>query len=243
MLIKYLNRPKQPIALPIEPSEPLGSSSGPSTFQSEDISSSRPTHGSKSSGLAPHSPAFDLKLARASLALEAICFATLALAPNPLVFYAMSITVSFGGGFGPAVQALALELYTRRQKALKKAKSADEGEAEQNGKGHEQEHDTGRLFGALGVVQALGQQILGPAIFGVTFTKTVGSYPGAIFWLSFACLILALLCMCLVRLPPNDSVPLFVDINANVVEGEGVTTAVSSRAMPEREATLVSDVT
>lgn len=241
MLIKYLNRPKQPIALPIEPTEPLQGASGLSTSRGESTNPDAPTHGGGPSGLAPHSPAFDLKLARVSLVFEVCCFAILALAPNATVFTAMTVAVAFGGGFGPAVQALALELYSRRQKELRKAKGGDEGEPRQNGKGHEQEQDTGKLFGAISVVQALGQQILGPALFGITFIKTVASYPGTIFWLAFTCVTLALLCMCLVRLPPHYVVPLAVDINANAIEGEDVDNTVPSRAMPEREATLVND--
>lgn len=76
--------------------------------------------------------------------------------------------------------------------------------------------------------------------------KTVATFPGAIFWLSFSCVSLALLCMCLVRLPPDDVgvVPLAIDAEANIVEGEeDVSKAIhgASNNRAEREATLVED--
>ena len=71
--------------------------------------------------------------------------------------------------------------------------------------------------------------------------KTVGVFPSAIFWLSFGCVAFALVCMCLVRLPPDNAVPLAIDINANVLEGEDAEAVVPARVVPEREATLVSD--
>lgn len=166
MLIKYLNRPRQSIALPVEPDEPLNSvQAGPSSERDNSVPK---THSGGSDKLPPHSPAFDLKLARASLALEVCTFAALALAPNAAAFCALSVVLSFGGGFGPAVQALALELYMRRQKALKRESGETNGDGDEEEDTHSeggpkkqvQEQETGRLFGALSVMQALGYVLL-----------------------------------------------------------------------------------
>ena len=54
-----------------------------------------------------------------------------------------SVIAAFGGGFGPAAQALALELYNSRAKML--------GEVEEDGTA-----EAGNLFGAMSVVQAMG---------------------------------------------------------------------------------------
>ena len=84
----------------------------------------------------PHSAAFDLGLARYSLALEVVCYTVIAFMPTALTFTVFAMLASWGGGFNPAVQALALELYTRRHKSREEA-------------------ETGKLFGALSVVQAM----------------------------------------------------------------------------------------
>ena len=65
----------------------------------------------------PHSAAFDLGLARYSLALEVVCYTVIAFMPTALTFTVFAMLASWGGGFNPAVQALALELYTRRHKS------------------------------------------------------------------------------------------------------------------------------
>lgn len=51
---------------------------------------------------------------------------------NPVAFTAFGMLGSFGSGFGPAIQSVALEMYTQRGGT-----------------------EAGRLFGALSVVQAL----------------------------------------------------------------------------------------
>lgn len=80
-----------------------------------------------------HSPSFDLNLARVSLIIEVISYASMGLARTPVAFTLFTILGSFGVGFSPGVHSVALDLYQRRG-----------------------EKDNGRLFGALSVVQALG---------------------------------------------------------------------------------------
>jgi hypothetical protein len=80
-----------------------------------------------------HSPAFDLGLARISLIIEMVGFTCVALALTPLAFTVAGMLGSMGAGFSPANQAVALALYTKRGGM-----------------------ETGRLFGALSVLQSLG---------------------------------------------------------------------------------------
>lgn len=80
-----------------------------------------------------HSPSFDLNLARVSLFIEVIAYTLIGLASTPFAFALFTLMGSLGGGFSPAVHSVALELYSRRG-----------------------EKETGKLFGALSVLQALG---------------------------------------------------------------------------------------
>ncbi len=77
-------------------------------------------------------PSFDLNLARCSLLVEIISYFFMAIAQNAYQFTIFAIMGSFGLGFNPAMQSVTLALYTR-----------------QGGT------ESGRLFGALSVLQAL----------------------------------------------------------------------------------------
>ena len=79
-----------------------------------------------------HSSSFDLKVAKYSLILDFIAFAGMGLAADSLVFSFFGVLGSFGIGFSPAAEATLLALFLRR------------GDTE-----------TGKLFGAIGLVQAL----------------------------------------------------------------------------------------
>lgn len=79
------------------------------------------------------------------------------------MFTAFGVVVAWGGGFNPAVQALALELYARRNRAAGAATAAVQGGREERpGRGRKRgeekegrEAETGRLFGAMSVIQAM----------------------------------------------------------------------------------------
>ncbi|OJA15917.1 hypothetical protein AZE42_11217 [Rhizopogon vesiculosus] len=103
-------------------------------------------------------------------------------ASDGLLFVCGSILQSLGVGYSPAVQAFALEVYNRR-----------------GGKG-----EAGKLFGAISVMQALGAQILGPALYGFVYYKTVAIFPRAIFLLSAVLMMVALGLLALVRSPTMD---------------------------------------
>ena len=81
----------------------------------------------------PTSPRLDLNTARVSLVIELTAYAMMATAKTGTLFTVYTALGSFGAGFTPAVQSLALGIYA--------------------GRGGE---ETGKLFGGLSVVQALG---------------------------------------------------------------------------------------
>ncbi|KAJ7864988.1 major facilitator superfamily domain-containing protein [Mycena olivaceomarginata] len=139
---------------------------------------------SESSSSKSHPLAFDLSLARISLFVEIIGYTAMPFAPSGLLYTAFTILASFGAGFGPAVQSVALELYTQKNDGAMEA---------------------GRLFGGLSVIQALAQ-IVGPSIYGLVYASTVSSFPKAIFFVSVASDCFSLFCVGFVRLGSSDRV-------------------------------------
>ncbi|KAJ7244048.1 major facilitator superfamily domain-containing protein [Mycena rebaudengoi] len=109
-----------------------------------------------------HSIMIDLSLARLSLLIDIVSYIFLPFSPTGLVFTLFIALSSFGSGFGPAVQSIAIDIVARRN----------------GGEGSE----TGKLFGALGVVSAACAQVLGPAIYGSIYYNTVATFPAAIFF-------------------------------------------------------------
>lgn len=132
VIIKYFKA--TPVQLPSTPHEPLRDAVGISA--SRGASSLPQTNASGQRLPASGSPAFDLAVARASAGLEIASFLGLMVASTGTL-YALADTIgSFAVGFPPAMQALALHIYTDRR-------SQNKGEI-------------GKLFGALSVIQALG---------------------------------------------------------------------------------------
>ncbi|KAI9057904.1 MFS general substrate transporter [Trametes sanguinea] len=218
LILKFVAPTPPPIQLPSEPSEPLRPP---------------PTQTPTPTTLAPpppphhhhhaHTPAFDLALARVSLFVDALVYLGLTLAPNGLVFAATSCLGAFGMGFGPAIQSVALTLYNQR-----------------GGR------DSGKLFGAMSVVQALSAQIFGPFVYGVTYARTVATFPKAIFFVASLAVVASCVLLAFVRLPKGGTSPLDVeeqlagaqghdDGPAQGDEGEG------TGRHPEREETLVEE--
>ncbi|GAW01298.1 MFS general substrate transporter [Lentinula edodes] len=137
LCIKLFKR-KPPKAL-AEESEPLISSPSSATPPTSDARSDSPSR-----LMEPHSSAFDLGLARVSLSVEILSYLLMGLVTTPLAFTLFGMLGALGGGFSPALQSVALEMYTARGGT-----------------------ESGRLFGALSVVQALSSQIIGPAMYGL----------------------------------------------------------------------------
>jgi len=168
----------------------------------------------------PHTPTFDLFVARTSALMEALAYAGAALSTTPTVWVIATLSASLGSGFAPSVQALALELH--REAEEEDVLSELEEELDGGETNHSQQPSTstlapslvptnaarvtaasssiGKIYGAMSVIQALCSQILGPQIHGWTFVATLQTWPEAVFWLSSGMMGLAFIVMMLIRL-------------------------------------------
>ncbi|KAG6908765.1 hypothetical protein DXG01_003377 [Tephrocybe rancida] len=140
-----------------------------------------------------HPSTFDLSIARVSLFIEVISYTLMALAPTALVYTGFSVVASMGAGLTPALQSVALALYRRRGGT-----------------------ESGRLFGALSVIQAMSSQIIGPAMYSLVYMKTVATFPRAIFILSTVTCMSSFGLLAFVRLPRRDHKPATDDIEEEV---------------------------
>jgi len=122
---------------------------------------------------------FDLRVARVSLFLGLLGHIIMTLASTPEVFFFGGIVWGLFSGFPAAMQSAALEVYRRS-----------------GGK------ETGKLFGALSVMQSFGAEIIGPSLFGSIYTATVSSYPQAIFAVGAAVEVLSILVTIPIRVRP-----------------------------------------
>jgi len=104
------------------------------------------------------------------------------------MFVAASSLSSFGSGVVPALQSLALCVLQSRSLA-----NAGAG-------GNEEDVGIGRLFGALAVLQAVGQMILGPLLFGLVYSTTVATLPKAIFITAAGICVVSILLVFMIRL-------------------------------------------
>ena len=84
-----------------------------------------------------HSPLFDLNLTRASLLVDIVSYTSMGLAQSPILFALSGTLGAMGAGFSPAAQSVALALYAKRGGV-----------------------ETGRLFGAISLIQAIRCDIL-----------------------------------------------------------------------------------
>jgi len=199
LLIKLFKSKPKHIQLPIEPSEPLQPDSTSSPTPSD---ATIPVPVRQSNALA-----FDLGLARASLIVDIVSYSFLPFATNPLLFTAFSMLGCFGAGLSPALQSVAMGLYSQ-----------------QGGK------ESGKLFGAMSVVQAISSSIIGPTLFGFVYVKTVRTAPATIFFVSSAALATAFVFLLFVRLPKST-------VDDDILDPENPITP--AQAAIVREETLV----
>ncbi|KXN92843.1 hypothetical protein AN958_06822, partial [Leucoagaricus sp. SymC.cos] len=142
-----------------------------------------------------HSPAFDLGVARLSLLVEITAYTFMGLVPTALTFTFFGMMGAMGIGFSPAAQSVTLALYLQRGNK-----------------------ESGKLFGALSVLQALGSQILGPSLYGYVYVQTVATFPRAIFFVSVGTYTASSLLLACVRLR-KERYPMAVrTTNANTEE-------------------------
>ncbi|KAI0047939.1 MFS general substrate transporter [Auriscalpium vulgare] len=119
---------------------------------------------------------FDMNLVRWSFVAQAIEYGLLGIAATSFTFTVFTVVGSLGAGAAPMMSDIALQLYTARGGT-----------------------ESGKLFGALSVVQVFGVQVAGTMFFGVLYIKTVGFFPQAIFFVSMVVIMLALAISFLVR--------------------------------------------
>ncbi|KAH0585168.1 hypothetical protein H2248_008424 [Termitomyces sp. 'cryptogamus'] len=145
---------------------------------------------------------FDLLMTRCSLLVDILSNVFITCGPAPInsevsaaqsqiIFVLASGLSSWGSGAPPALQSLGLCIMQTRaleSPVLVGIKSP-------------REEGVGQLFGALAVMHALGQMIIGPMLFGMVYSGTVATFPKAVFVTAGGLLVCALVLAFLVRGP------------------------------------------
>ncbi|KAI0309145.1 major facilitator superfamily domain-containing protein [Amylostereum chailletii] len=181
LAIKFLKpNPHRELPSPtrIRPPSPNPDASTPLLGRSTPISQSQAyTSNEHNGGLL-----WDLALAKLSLVVQIGAFFLMSVATTSWAFVGGILSVSFGAGYTPTINTLALEFYRRSGGT-----------------------EAGKLFGAMTFVQVLGYQILGPAIFGFLFMTTVETHPKTILYAGMAIVFSCLIVLQFVRIPPDIS--------------------------------------
>ncbi|KAH9481397.1 putative membrane protein C14C4.07 [Psilocybe cubensis] len=144
---------------------------------------------------------FDLRLTRCSLLVDILSHTLVSVLPGPAhmnldglmvggispeksqaLFVLASSMNGMGSGAVPAIQSLALcMLQVRAFNGGEGGDNVNENGSPSAGSGAGETPGSGTLFGALAVLQAVGQMILGPMLFGLIYSGTAASFPKAIF--------------------------------------------------------------
>ncbi|KAL1949746.1 hypothetical protein VTO73DRAFT_8627 [Trametes versicolor] len=122
---------------------------------------------------------FDISLIRGSLIIDLLSHSLVTLSPahaSQALFVGATAMSSFGAGLVPAANSLALCIMQSRGEDV-----------------------TGKLFGAFSVLQAVGQMILGPILFGIIYSETVATFPKAIFAVAGGILVVTIAVLCMLR--------------------------------------------
>ncbi|RPD54326.1 MFS general substrate transporter [Lentinus tigrinus ALCF2SS1-7] len=126
---------------------------------------------------------FDMALIRGSLLIDLFSHSIVALsspeagpAAGQALFVGATAMNSFGAGLIPAVNSLALCILQSRGVT-----------------------DTGKMFGAFSVLQATGQMIVGPILFGIIYSNTVATFPKTIFAFAGSLVFVSLVVFILLR--------------------------------------------
>jgi len=144
---------------------------------------------------------FDLRLTYFSFAIDFLSHALVSVSSTAptlgasLAFSGFTMLSSVGSGVVPALQSLALcIMQTEAEEERELAISS--GVASSN-----VAMDTGSLFGAFSVLQATGQMIFGPMLFGLVYSLTVATFPKGIFVLAASFVAVAMSLVMFVRTP------------------------------------------
>ncbi|KAI0782329.1 major facilitator superfamily domain-containing protein [Abortiporus biennis] len=144
---------------------------------------------------------FDLTIIRLSLIIDFFSHAFVALFTSSKkhsrhaqgMFIAFTSLNSFGVGLLPGVNSFAMCVVKMWVLGAKGHGQGDPVPADGA------EGGAGRLFGALALLQSVGQQILGPMMFGVIYSTTVAQFPKAIFTLAATILLVAISFVCMIQ--------------------------------------------
>ncbi|GJJ12593.1 hypothetical protein Clacol_006836 [Clathrus columnatus] len=173
-LIIHVFKPKPPPPIQLPGEESLLAE------QEEILIDSAPSLRSPSRSRATHHTAsFDYKLTFFAIFMEVITYLSMSLSRTPLQYTVASMMGGMAGGFTPAIKSVAMSLYEQ----------GPHGGAE-----------VGRLFGALGIVEALSGSALAPIIMGAVFVKTVGTFPQAIYLVALAAVVVGAMFFSFIRL-------------------------------------------
>ncbi|KAF9243507.1 major facilitator superfamily domain-containing protein [Melanogaster broomeanus] len=159
---------------------------------------------------------FDLLVVRFSFLIEFCSHSLVVLCPIPsndssstwwsqFMFVGATCLTCGGAGALPATQSIALSTLQGRTLAEKEEAARLHGGTAGTAGEHDAEPESGKLFGALAVLQAAGQTIIGPILFGVIYSSTVASYPKAIFATAAGLALLSVTLTLFVR--PDVSLP------------------------------------
>ncbi|KAG8891736.1 hypothetical protein FRC01_014540, partial [Tulasnella sp. 417] len=120
---------------------------------------------------------FDLNLARLSLAIDAVGYILVVFfsKSSSEAFVLVTLLSAFGGGSAPAMQSASLCLL----------KNPSE--------------DSGKLFGAFSMIQAVAAFIISPLLFGLMYSETVKTFPEAMFLCGGILLVFGSICLLFVR--------------------------------------------
>uniref|UniRef100_A0A0W0EXW5 MFS general substrate transporter n=1 Tax=Moniliophthora roreri TaxID=221103 RepID=A0A0W0EXW5_MONRR len=183
---------------------------------------------------------FDLLLSQFCLCLDAIANFLISILPAPtytihhlktsvvssyqseVLFVGASAVSSMGAGILPAIQSLALCITQARD--LLQDESSGETSTKESATG------TGKLFGALSTMQALGQMIIAPLLFGLIYSETVAHFPKAIFVTACSILVIALCVTMLIRNPVRRE-----RVSSSSPHGKGKGKTQKKRGKPEKE--------
>jgi len=143
---------------------------------------------------------FDLLITRFAYGLDLLSHTLVSFSSTAKTLSAQSAFVgftmlsSFACGIVPSMQSLALCIIQADA-----AEAEDEIAATGAVAKPRVMHAAGSLFGALAVLQATGQMILGPMIFGLVYSTTVARFPKGIFVLAASIVLVSIILLAFVR--------------------------------------------
>ncbi|KAI0322571.1 major facilitator superfamily domain-containing protein [Amylostereum chailletii] len=157
---------------------------------------------------------FDLRVAKVALFIDLVShtLVSLPLTASAPAFAIFSSLSSFSSGAVPAIQSLALILFQRSP--------------------NRSSNGIGALFGGFSALQATGQLIFGPLLFGMVYSSTVATYPKAIFVLASGLITAALAMFSLVRTRERSPTPSSPRSNKIKSKGKGKAKGSQARTVP-----------